>query len=153
MKQFIFTLILILTVSIQAFSQTKCVKVDSVYSTARVRELGNRDIRFGIKQIAEDLLSNNYCLSDSGESISIEVFYFGIPKSTIRIAGIERSNQVTQVGVRLRYLGKKYEGIGESETEVTATMVELTDGIPFSKMTVSNSLKKAIEECITQMPK
>jgi hypothetical protein len=147
-------LLLLLLLPVLSFGQINpCVRVDSVYSTAKLRELGNRDIRFGIKQIAEDLLSNNYCLSDSGESISIEVFYFGIPKSTIRIAGVERSNQVTQVGVRLRYLGKKYEGIGESETEVTAMMVELTDGIPFSKMTVSNSLKKAIEECITQMPK
>ena len=139
---------------IMAFSQTEvCVKVDSVYSTAKLRELGNRDIRFGIKQIAEDMLSNKYCLSDKGEDLDIEVFYFGIPKTTIRIVGVEKTNQVTQVGVRIYYRGQKFEGYGESETEVRAVMIELVDGkVPFSKMTVSNALKKAIEECILKIP-
>ena len=31
-----------------------CVKVDTVYVTAKLRELGSRDIRFGIKQIVEE---------------------------------------------------------------------------------------------------
>jgi hypothetical protein len=147
-------LLLLLLMPIMAFSQTEvCVKVDSVYSTAKLRELGNRDIRFGIKQIAEDMLSNKYCLSDKGEDLDIEVFYFGIPKTTIRIVGVEKTNQVTQVGVRIYYRGQKFEGYGESETEVRAVMIELVDGkVPFSKMTVSNALKKAIEECILKMP-
>ena len=34
----------------------QCVYVDSVYSTAKLRELGNRDIKFGIRQIVEDEL-------------------------------------------------------------------------------------------------
>lgn len=137
-----------------AFSQTDvCVKVDSVFSTAKLRELGNRDIRFGIKQITEDMLSNKYCLSNKGEDLDVEVFYFGIPKTTIRIVGVEKTNQVTQVGVRIYFRGQKFEGYGESETEVRAVMIELVDGkVPFSKMTVSNALKKAIEECILKMP-
>ena len=151
MKNLILALLLIIPTL--AFSQSEaCVKVDSVYSTAKLRELGNRDIRFGIKQIAEDMISNKYCLSDKGEDLDIEVFYFGIPKSTLRIVGIERSNQVTQIGLRIYFKGIKYEGYGESETEITAVMAELTDGIPFSKMTVSNSIKKAMEQCILKMP-
>jgi hypothetical protein len=147
-------LLLLLLMPIMAYSQTEvCVKVDSVYSTAKLRELGNRDIRFGIKQITEDMLSNKYCLSDKGEDLDVEVFYFGIPKTTIRIVGVEKTNQVTQVGVRIYYRGQKFEGYGESETEVRAVMIELVDGkVPFSKMTVSNALKKAIEECILKMP-
>ena len=134
------------------FTQTD-VKIDTVYSTAKLRELGNRDIRFGIKQIAEDILSEKYNLSDEGEPIKIEVYYFGIPKHTLRIAGIEKSNVITQVGVRLYYKGNKYEGIGESETEITAVMIEVKEGsIPFEKMTVSNALKKSIYEAVTLMP-
>jgi hypothetical protein len=148
MKKLLFILFLL---PIFAFGQD-CVKVDSIYSTAKLRELGSRDIRFGVKQIAEDLLSAKYCMSEAGKDIDIEIFYFGIPKKTLRIAGVEKSNQITQVGVRLYYNGLKYEGVGESETEVTAVIMELTDGIPFSKMTVSNALKKAIEACILKMP-
>ena len=134
------------------FLNAQCVKIDTVYSTAKLRELGNRDIRFGVKQIVEEELSNKYCLSDSGTSISVEIFYFGIPKTTVRIVGIEQTNQITQVGVRLKYSGKKIEGYGESETEVRAIMIELVDGkVPFSKMTVSSALKRAIHEAVTSM--
>jgi hypothetical protein len=129
-----------------------CVKIDTVYSTAKVRELGNRNICFGIKQIAEEELSNKFCLSPSGKSIKIEVFYFGIPKKSLRIAGFEKDDQITQVGIKFYYDGKVIMGIGESETEVRATMIELTDGsIPFSKTTVSSAIKKAIIECISKM--
>jgi hypothetical protein len=134
------------------FLNAQCVKIDTVYSTAKLRELGNRDIRFGVKQIVEEELSNKYCLSDAGTPISVEIFYFGIPKTTVRIVGIEQTNQITQVGVRLKYNGKKIEGYGESETEVRAIMIELVDGkVPFSKMTVSSALKRAIHEAVTNM--
>jgi hypothetical protein len=135
-----------------SFAQN-CVYVDSVYSTAKLRELGNRDIRFGVKQIVEDELSEKYCMAENGDAVKVEIFYFGIPKYTIRIVGVERTNQVTQVGVRIYYKGKCYEGIGESETEVRAVMIELVDNkVPFSKMTVSSALKKAIHEAVTIMP-
>ena len=130
------------------FSQSE-VKIDTVYSTAKLRELGNRDIRFGIRQIVEEELSNKYTLSNEGKPVKVEVYYFGIPKTTIRIVGVEKTDQVTQVGVRIYYDGKKYEGLGESETEVRAVMIELVDGkVPFSKMTISNSIKQAIQDAV-----
>lgn len=145
-------LLLLLFLPLFSFAQN-CVYVDSVYNTAKLRELGNRDIRFGVKQIVEDELSEKYCMAENGDAIKVEIFYFGIPKYTIRIVGVERTNQVTQVGVRIYYKGKCYEGIGESETEVRAVMIELVDNkVPFSKMTVSSALKKAIHEAVTIMP-
>jgi hypothetical protein len=141
-----------LLLPIFTFAQN-CVYVDSVYSTAKLRELGNRDIRFGVKQIVEDELSEKYCMAENGEPVKVEIFYFGIPKYTIRIVGVEKTNQITQVGVRIYYKGKCYEGIGESETEVRAVMIELVDNkVPFSKMTVSSALKKGIHEAVTTMP-
>jgi hypothetical protein len=149
-------LLLLLLLPTLVFSQT-CVKVDSVYCSIKSKQLteslGNRDIRFGIKQIAEEELSNKYCLSDNGSPVKVEIYYFGIPKTTIRIVGVERTDQVTQVGIRIYYNGQKYEGIGESETEVRAAFIELTDGkVPFSKTTISSAIKKAIIECISKMP-
>jgi len=136
-----------------SLSYAQCVTVDTVYSTAKLRELGNRDIRFGVKQITEEELSDRYCIADDGDAVRVEIFYFGIPKYTIRIVGVERTNQVTQVGVRLYYKGNCYEGIGESDTEVRAVMIELVDNkVPFDKMTVSSALKKAIHEAVSIMP-
>lgn len=146
---------LILLLLFPLFLNAQCVKIDTIYSTAKLRELGNRDIRFGVKQIVEEEISNKYCISEYGEHIaiiSVEIFYFGIPKTTVRIVGIEQTNQITQVGVRLYVNGIKIEGFGESETEVKAVMIELIDGkVPFSKMTVSTALKKAINEAVTKI--
>ena len=130
----------------------QCIHVDSVYSTAKLRELGNRDIRFGIKQIVEEELSEKFCLSDDGKDMDVEVFYFGLPKTTIRVVGFEKTESLTQVGVRIHYDGKCYEGIGESSTEVRAMMIEVKEGMmPFEKMTVSSALKKAIHEAIIKI--
>jgi hypothetical protein len=65
--------------------------------------------------------------------------------------GIEESVQTTEIGIQVKYKGKKYEEYGESESEIHAVMIELTDGIPFSKMTVSTSIKKALEKIIKKM--
>lgn len=144
----LFSLILI---NITAQAQL-CVYVDSVYNTAKLREMGNRDIRFGIRQIVEEELSERYCLGE-GSDVDVEVFYFGLPKHTIRVIGVEKTNQITQVGVRIYYNGEKYEGVGESDVEVRAAMIELVDNkVPFNKMTVSSALKKAIHEAVTSMP-
>ena len=130
----------------------QCVYVDSVYSTAKLRELGNRDIRFGIKQIVEDELSERFCLSDDGDDIDVEVYYFGLPKTTVRVVGVEKTNTITQVGVKLYYKGKCYQGIGESDTEIRAIMIEVQEGaIPFEKMTVSTALKKAIHDAVIKI--
>lgn len=149
MKKLLFTLILLFPFFI--FSQ-ECVKVDTVFVTAKLRELGSRDIRFGIKQIVEEELSQKFCLSDDGESVKVEVFYFGLPKTTIRVVGVEKTNTITQVGVKLHYKGNCYEGIGESDTEIRAIMIEVKEGtIPFEKMTVSTALKKAIHEAAIKL--
>lgn len=150
MKKLLFLLFLL---PLASFAQTaECVYVDSVYSTAKFKDLAKRDIRFGVKQMTEDMLSEKFCIAATGKDVNVEVFFFGLPKTTLRIAGIEKTNQITQVGVRLYYNGKVYEGYGESDTEIRTVMLEVVEGsIPFQKMTVSSALKKAIEECISKI--
>jgi len=149
MKNLLLLLFILLGLNVIA---QDCVYVDSVYNTAKLKEMGNRDIRFGIKQIVEDEVSEKFCLSEDGKDIDVEVFYFGLPKTTIRVIGIEKTETKTQVGVRLYYDGKCYEGVGESETEIRAIMIEVKEGmLPFEKMTVSSALKKAIHEVVGKL--
>jgi hypothetical protein len=158
MKCLLFLLFPILTfgqtTTVNSISTTDnvCYRIDTVYVSAKITQLKTKDILFGIKQIAEEAISESHCLSKIGTGIAIEVFYFGIPKTSLRIAGIEKSNQTTQIGIRFILPNQKYEGRGESETEVTAVMLELTDGIPFAKMTVSSAIKKAVLECVSKIP-
>ena len=149
MKNLLLLLFILLGLNVIA---QDCVYVDSVYNTAKLKEMGNRDIRFGIRQIVEDEVSEKFCLSEDGKDIDVEVFYFGLPKTTIRVIGIEKTETKTQVGVRLYYDGKCYEGVGESETEIRAIMIEVKEGmLPFEKMTVSSALKKAIHEAVSKL--
>ena len=151
MKNLLLTLIFLFP--LLTFAQQTCVVVDSVYSTCKAKDLGRRDIRFGIKQIVEDEMSNKYCLSDSGVPVKVEIYYFGTPKTSLRVLGVEKTDMKTQVGIRITYKGQIYEGIGESEVEVRAVMIELVEGsIPFSQTVVSSAIKKGIIECISKMP-
>jgi len=150
MKKFLSLLITILP--IMTIAQT-CVTVDSVYSTCKAKEINRRDIRFGLKQIAEDELSNKYCLSEEGSDVDLEVYYFGTPKTTIRVLGVEKTDMKTQVGIKMYYNGQTYQGIGESEVEVRAVMIELVEGsLPFNQTVLSSAIKKAIIECVSKMP-
>ena len=139
--------------------EPSCMSVDIVYVTAKAKILKSKDICFGIKQIVEEELSTKYCLSESGSSVHVEVFYFGVPKSTLRVVGIEKTNQTTQIGIRLHIKAcpvcpeVTYEGMGESSTEVRAIMIELKENfVPFAKMTISNSVKQAVFEAVAKMP-
>lgn len=148
MKAILLTLLLL---PLGAFAQD-CLRVDSVYSTAKFKDLGKRDIRFGVKQMTEDMLSEKFCISEKGKDLDVEVFFFGLPKTTLRIVGVEKTNQITQVGVRIHCEGKTYEGYGESDTEIRAVMIEVVEGsIPFQKMTLSSAIKKALEKCVLQL--
>ena len=142
---------LLLLLAIPFLSYSQCVKIEEIKSSVEIKELGNRDVKFGVRQMAEDMFSSKFCLSDSGEKVFIDIFYFGLPKKSLRIVGIEESVQTTEIGIQIKYKGKKYEEYGESESEIHAVMLELTDGIPFSKMTVSNSIKKALEKIIKKI--
>lgn len=152
MKKLILSILLLMPIMILAQVET-CVKVDSIYSTSKAKDLNRRDIKFGVKQMLEDQLSEKYCLSDNGENVSVDIYYFGTPKTKLRVAGFEQSKNKTQVGVKIYYNGQVYEAIGESEVEIRAVMIELVDGsLPFDQTVISTSIKKAIVECVSKMP-
>jgi len=145
MKKLLF---LVLFLPILSFGQT-CVTVDSVYSTAKMKQLSSRDIRFGVKQTAEEVLSEKYCLNDNGEKIQVEISYIGMPSKSLKFGGVGSESQTTEVRVILHKSGISYEGFGSSSTDVRTILIELKDGkVPFSKMTISNSIKQAIQDAV-----
>lgn len=131
------------------FLNSQCLKIDSIYSTTKLIELGNEDIRLGIKQIVEEEISKKYCISEYGKHIgivSVEIYYFGDSNTDLSV------KQTTQVRVRLYVNNKKIEGCGNLDTELSIVMDELIDGkLPFSKMLVSSLIKRAINDTVTKI--
>lgn len=144
---------MMILISTLSYSQSEvCLKVDSVYSTSKAKDLNRRDIKFGVKQILEEEISNKYCLSTKGEDLKLDIYYFGTPKKKFRVLGVEKSKHITQVGVKIYYKDLVFEAIGESQVEIRAVMIELREGsLPFNQTVVSSAIKKAIEECVSKM--
>ena len=157
MKTIIFILSLVIGLQFQAVSQTlqaqTCVKVDTVYTTAKIKELKNRRITFGIRQIAEEELSKKYQICQEGEPIGIEVAYVGTPKKSFTFGGVGGAVQTTEVLVKIHMAGLVYTGNGAEETSAQMMFIQLNDDqIPFDKTTLSTALKKAIADAVKKMP-
>lgn len=149
MKALLFVLLFLpLTLSAQ-----DCVYVNQVTVNKKFKELNSRNIKFGIKQIAEEILSEKHCLADSSNAVNVEVYSIGAPKTTIRIIGASSISQVTQVNLKVTYKSIVYEGLGEAQTDVRSMFIELENNkVPFNNTTISTALKRALQSAIQQIP-
>jgi len=130
-----------------------CVYVNQVTVNKKFKELNSRNIKFGIKQIAEEILSEKYCLADSSNAVNVEVYSIGAPKTTIRIIGASSISQVTQVNLKVTFKNVVYEGLGEAQTDVRSMFIELENNeVPFNNTTISTALKRALQNAIQQIP-
>lgn len=130
-----------------------CVYVNQVTVNKKFKELNSRNIKFGIKQIAEEILSEKHCLADSSNAVNVEVYSIGAPKTTIRIIGASSISQVTQVNLKVTYKGVIYEGLGEAQTDVRSMFIELENNeVPFNNTTISIALKRALQNAIQRLP-
>lgn len=142
MKKILFLLLLLPTISLAQ----NCIKIDSVWCNKKVKQISTRNVLFGIKQVAEEILSEKYNLCDSNAtSVKIEVTRIGMPSSSFKIGGVGEATQITQVYIKLYFGDKIIDGLGESETRAGFVLIELTDGkVPFNNTTIGTAIKKAI---------
>jgi hypothetical protein len=150
MKHLLIFLLLLLPLTLLA---QDCVYVNQVTVNKKFKELNSRNIKFGIKQIAEEILSEKYCLADSSNAVNVEVYSIGAPKTTIRIIGASSISQVTQVNLKVTFKNVVYEGLGEAQTDVRSMFIELENNeVPFNNTTISTALKRALQNAIQQIP-
>jgi hypothetical protein len=129
-----------------------CVYVNQITVNKKFKELNSRNIKFGIKQIAEEILSEKHCLADSSNAVNVEVYSIGAPKTTIRIIGASSISQVTQVNLKVTFKNVVYEGLGEAQTDVRSMFIELENNeVPFNNTTISTALKRALQNAIQQI--
>jgi hypothetical protein len=146
-------LFLFLLMPMLAFSQMQpCVKVDSVYSTAKLREMGNRDIRFGIKQMTEEILSEKVSICEDGIPVEVEIISIEAPTTSTSFGPFAKEKKETIVKLRIITGKDDYWGQGKANVTVQSTFLDLNDdNLPFSKTAFSGAIKKALQEAINEM--
>jgi hypothetical protein len=139
-------LFILLLIPIISFSQ--CIQIDSVYSTAEIKQLENRNILFGIKAITEDILQDRGYTLCAGKTATVNISYIGIPENTFRIGGFAISNKITEVHVIISIENHAYFGSGQYKSQAKTMLLELDNGVPFQQTTLSTALKIAIQNAL-----
>ena len=143
--------ILLLTLfALPLFSMGQCVSVDSVYTTADVKQIEDRNILFGVKQITEDILQDKGYDLCKGKSVTVNISYIGIPENAFRIAGFAINNKITEVKTIVSIDGVEHVGVGEHKSTANAMLLELNDGVPFQQTTLSSAIKIALVNALKQ---
>jgi hypothetical protein len=81
MKHLTFLLLILPTL---LFSQN-CYEVDRVVSRVETKDISQKRIIFGIKQMAEEILSEKYELCQNGTPIFIEILSIKAPSTGFKI--------------------------------------------------------------------
>jgi len=141
------TLLLLLLPTL-LFSQN-CYEVSRVVSRVETEDISQKRIIFGIKQMAEEILSEKYDLCLNGTPIFIEITSIKAPSTGFKIGPWERKKKVTQVKLVIIIRGEVIEGIGIAKSTVEATFLDLNnENLPFSKTVFASAVKKALEDTL-----
>jgi hypothetical protein len=148
MKTTLFMMIAILCLS---FSKP-CYKVTEVKSSVDAPEMKTERVIFGIKQLVEESLSEEYDLCENGSPIVVEIVSIEAPSVGISIGPFMKKSKETTVTIKITKDDEEYIGEGNAVTSVTATFIDLNDeNLPFNKTSFAGALKKSIENAISKM--
>jgi hypothetical protein len=81
--------------------------------------------------------------------VSVLIESIEAPSTGISLGPFERKRKKTIVTLIITKDNKEYKGVGESNTDVKSTFIELQDeNLPFEKSAFSSALKKAIQNAL-----
>jgi len=141
-------LIFILLFPIFMFSQ-ECYTVKEVTSSAQIEEMSQKRIAFGIKQMAEELLSEKYSICQDGLPIIIDVYSIEAPSKGMSLGPFAKKKKETIVKLKITLGDKELYGEGLAEISTQSMFLDLNDeNLPFNKTSFSSAIKKALESAL-----
>jgi hypothetical protein len=148
MKKLLITLMVLS--SLTSFSQD-CYTVKDVKNNGEIEGVNPKRFTLGVKQITEEILSVNKTICEDGKPVSVLIESIEAPSTGFSLGPFERKRKKTIVTLIITMDGKEFKGIGESNTDVKSTFIELQDeNLPFEKSSFSSSLKKALQNALEQ---
>jgi hypothetical protein len=130
----------------------QCYSVKHVDNKGDIEGINPKRFTLGVKQITEEILSEKYSICDDGDSVSIVIESIEAPTTGISVGPFEKKRKVTIVTVKININNKDYIGVGENNTDVKSTFIELQDeNLPFEKSSFSSALKKSLQDAISKI--
>ena len=131
-----------------------CFYVASVTSQSNLAGIDNNKFTFGVRQMTEDILSNDGIVlcdssSESASPVYVTITDIKAPTQGVRIGPFEFKQKITIVEVDVAIGSQVYHGVGKAKTSVAATLLQLQDdNIPFDRTEFSVALKKSLEDAL-----
>lgn len=158
MRKLLFLLVLLMSFS--SFSQDEKIFVANVENKIQIGKLaGDRNLAFGVKNIIEEIISDEYYLVDNPEiadySVEVDMVFLDVETSNVSIAILHQDKQsvvMSMVG-RLKK-GKKIvkkATATEKSSEVSMSTLVISEAGGFNQTSLSNALKKASVSLITKL--
>jgi hypothetical protein len=142
---------------IVSYSQ-ESIKIDEVKNSIVMGpQAGNRDLAFGVQNILEEVIQEKgYQLdSNSHKSLTVELLYFDVKSTNIRLAAYGNTVEVTEIIAQAKLLldGKELDTVlvkGQAKSISSSTII-IDEGGKFSQANVSSALKKVCEQLIEKL--
>ncbi len=126
-----------------------CYSVKDVKNNGEIEGINPKRFTLGVKQITEEILSVNKTICEDGKPVSVLIESIEAPPTGISLGPFERKRKKTVVTLVITMDGKEYKGVGDANTDVKSTFIELQDeNLPFEKSAFSSALKKAIQNAL-----
>jgi hypothetical protein len=143
------TLLLIGLLFVTSVYSQDCYSVKDVKNNGEIEGINPKRFTMGVKQITEEILSVNKTICEDGKPVSVLIESIEAPSTGISLGPFERKRKKTVVTLVINMDGKEYRGVGDANTDVKSTFIELQDeNLPFEKSAFSSALKKAIQNAL-----
>ena len=105
--------LLIISIALFLMAFTKpCYMVTEIKSSVDAPEMKKERVVFGIKQITEEVLSENFDLCQDGRPIVVEIVSIEAPTVGVSIGPFMKVSKDTEVKVKITKDGEDFEGVG-----------------------------------------
>jgi hypothetical protein len=129
-----------------------CYKVTEIKSLVDAPEMKTERVIFGIKQLVEEVISEEFDLCENGKPITVEIVSIEAPTVGISIGPFMKKSKETTVTIKINKDGEDFIGEGNATTSVSATFIDLNDeNLPFNKTSFAGALKRSIENAVSKM--
>ena len=136
--------------------------VDTVMNSIRIGQLaGNRNLAFGVKNVAEEALSEKDLeLSSKDEAtyhLSIEIIFFDVEQAKTNFGVFHKDAYITVIRMRGKLIVDgtviKTAVAEEKSSEIATSSFVVSEGGVFNQQAASNALKKTCISLINQLTK